>query len=65
MYACIILYNTILEDKRKTICQNFEEVDTPVEEVTPKERVEIRAEIRTREIYNMLNGDLVEHMWKN
>ncbi|KAD6119181.1 hypothetical protein E3N88_10452 [Mikania micrantha] len=54
MYACIILHNMILDDKGKAICQNYEDVDPPVEEVTPEERVEIRAEIRSREIHNML-----------
>ncbi|KAD5803655.1 hypothetical protein E3N88_15015 [Mikania micrantha] len=65
MYACIILHNMILEDKGKAICQNYEEVDPPVQEVTPEERVEIRAKIRSKEIHNMLKGDLVEHVWKN
>ncbi|KAL8209221.1 hypothetical protein R6Q57_008633 [Mikania cordata] len=55
----------ILEDKCKAICQNYEELDPPVEKVTPEERFEIRAEIRSREIHNMLKGDLVEHVWKN
>ncbi|KAD6119683.1 hypothetical protein E3N88_10954 [Mikania micrantha] len=51
--------------KGKAICQNYEEVNPPVQEVTPEERVEIRAEIRSREIHNILKGDLVEHVWKN
>ncbi|XP_022032184.1 uncharacterized protein LOC110933262 [Helianthus annuus] len=64
MYACIIMYNMILEDEGKTAYQNYFPEDV-VEgtQATMEERILNDQLFRSRELHNAIKADLVEHAW--
>ena len=71
MYACIILYNMIIEDNGFNIAEN-EAYYVPVGNLqgsTWLERCDTyrrrSKELRDRDMHETLRADLVEHLWIN
>ena len=65
MYACIILHNMIIEDKGKAICTYYEEDNEEQQMVPPEVRYANRRAIQSKQTFDSLRADLVEHLWAN
>ncbi|XP_023732694.1 protein ALP1-like [Lactuca sativa] len=67
MYACVILYNMIIENEGRAICEYDEEKTIPATqgiEIRGDEYIEKRAEVRCNETFHNLRMNLVEHIYR-
>ncbi|KAK9047947.1 hypothetical protein SSX86_033091 [Deinandra increscens subsp. villosa] len=66
MRSIIIMHNMVKEDRGMAICSHYNPQHQEVmPEASMEERVQNLADMRSRQQYNALMADLVEHMWSN
>ena len=64
MYACIIMYNMILEDEGNATCQNYVPgARTEMPQATMPQRIINALDLRSEDTHNALAMDLVQHAW--
>ncbi|XP_076929552.1 uncharacterized protein LOC143594005 [Bidens hawaiensis] len=64
VYTCIILYNMVLEDQCKAICQNYQgNISQPESTITDDEKLQNVIYVKNREVHGNLRHELVEHLW--